>query len=38
MALFETRDCRNCGQPVTLIPLVGWQHVNVLNNLDCDAR
>jgi len=38
VSLFETRDCRNCGKPVSLIPLIGWQHVNVLDNLDCDAR
>ena len=38
MNLFETKHCRNCGKPITLIPFVGWAHVNVLDNLDCEAQ
>lgn len=36
--LFGTKRCRNCGQPITLLPLIGWAHVNVIDNLECEAR
>jgi len=34
----STKQCRNCGQPIYLIPVFGYCHVNILDNLDCEAR
>lgn len=36
--LFDVKRCRECGQPIQLVPLLGWVHVNVLDNIDCEAR
>ena len=32
------RRCRRCGQPVWLVPLLGWVHVSMFDNLDCEAE
>lgn len=33
-----TKRCLNCGQPIVLVPLIGWAHVALLDNIDCEAR
>lgn len=37
-AMWDIKSCRNCGQEIQLVPVIGWAHVDVLANLDCEAR
>lgn len=36
MSIGETRECRICARPVILLLLVGWQHVSLFDNIECD--
>lgn len=33
-----TKRCKNCGQPIYLLPILGFVHVALLDNIDCEAR